>query len=230
MVDRYLTDIARTDWRSHKERLERIRTPEDVAQQQAYVRTRLEQALGGFPEKTPLRAQVLGSLQRDGYRIEKLVFESLPRLYVTANVYVPTTRNPPFPAVLGTAGHDGDGKAAATYQRAWISMAKRGILVIAYDPPNQGERIEETTDGLQLRRSFGHTMVGIQCLLTGSNIARYEVWDGTGNSGGGLQTTYLAALEPRLSAAAPGCYITSWERLWMELGPRATASKTWLGF
>ncbi len=240
MVDRYLTDIARTDWRSHKERLERIRTPEDVAQQQAYVRTRLEQALGGFPEKTPLRAQVLGSLQRDGYRIEKLVFESLPRLYVTANVYVPTTRNPPFPAVLGTSGHNGDGKAAETYQRAWISMAKRGILVIAYDPPNQGERIEETTDGLQLRGSFGHTMVGIQCLITGSNIARYEVWDGiravdylltrgdvdpkriavTGNSGGGLQTTYLAALEPRLSAAAPGCYITSWERLWMELGPR----------
>jgi len=42
----------------------------------------------------------------------------------------------------------------------------------------------------------------------------------TGNSGGGTQSSYLAAFEPRLAAAAPSCYFTSWEKLWAGPGPQ----------
>jgi cephalosporin-C deacetylase-like acetyl esterase len=85
-----------------------------------------------------------------------------------------------------------------------------------------------------------HMMACVQCHLTGTNIARYFIWDGirgvdylttrpdvdakkigvAGNSGGGTQSTYLAAFEPRLAAAAPSCYVTSWEKLWSGPGPQ----------
>ena len=134
-------------------------------------------ALGEFPEtKTPLNPRITGTLDRGDYRVEKLVFESLPGFYVTANVYVPKTGKPPYPAVLGVAGHSTNGKASSTYQHGWIGMAKRGILVLAYDPPGQGERSEylDPSTG-KSRTGIGvpeHIMAGLQCLLTGGNIAR----------------------------------------------------------
>lgn len=251
-VDRYLTAIARQCWERRAQAMERIRTPEQVAERQAYIRNKVLEALGGFPEKTPLNARITGTLEREGYRVEKLIFESLPRFYVTANVYVPTRGAPPFPAVLGTAGHSASGKAYPNYQRVWISLARRGVLVLAYDPPGQGER-QEYLDELTGRPRFGptqqHTMAGIQCLLTGTNFARYELWDGVravdylltrrdvdpqrigviGNSGGGTQTAYLQVVEPRLALAAPSCYITSWEKMWADLGPQ-DAEQNFAGF
>ncbi|MCS7314123.1 MAG: acetylxylan esterase [Bryobacterales bacterium] len=242
-VDRYLTAIAKQCWERRAELLARIGTPQQVAERQAYIRARVLNALGGFPERTPLNARIVGTLEREGYRVEKLIYESLPRFYVTANVYVPARGSPPYPAVLGTAGHSLAGKAYPNYQRVWISLALRGVLVLAYDPPGQGER-QEYLDGLTGGPRFGptqqHTMAGIQCLLTGTNFARYELWDGVravdylltrrdvdpqrigvvGNSGGGTQTAYLQVVEPRLALAAPSCYITSWERLWLDPGPQ----------
>ena len=125
MVDAYLTEIAESSWRKRLEEINRISTPDDVAARQRYIRDTIIQSLGGFPEKTPLNARVVGNLERGDYRVEKLIFESLPDYYVTANVYVPTTGQGPYPAVLGTAGHTRNGKAAALYQRVWISLAKK---------------------------------------------------------------------------------------------------------
>ncbi len=244
MVDKYLTPIAHKHLETRAARISRISSPADVAERQRYIRERLLDQIGGFPKKTPLNPKVTGTLDREGYRVEKLVYESLPHYYVTANVYVPTSTTPPFPAVLGTAGHSNEGKAYSLYQRVWIAFAKRGFLVLAYDPPGQGERSEYWDSELGRSQVGGptseHTMAGIQCLLTGTNIARYFIWDGiravdylltrqdvdpkriavTGNSGGGTQSSYLAALEPRLAAAAPSCYLTSWEKQWMDPGPQ----------
>jgi cephalosporin-C deacetylase-like acetyl esterase len=144
------------------------------------------------------------------------------------------------------AYYDGDWpKAADLYERVWVSLAKRGFVVLAYDPPGQGERLEYFDPAAGKSRLSGggtgeHTMAGMQCLLTGTNVARYFIWDGirafdylltrpdvdpkrigvSGNSGGGTQSSYLAAYEPRLAAAAPSCYLTSWEKLWSGPGPQ----------
>lgn len=244
MVDRYLGGIAKQCWTARAERVARISTPAEVKERQAYIRAKLIEEIGGFPAKTSLNPRITGTLQREGYRVEKLIFESQPRYYVTANVYVPAGKGP-FAAVLGTAGHSLEGKAAEIYQRAWIGLAKRGFLVLAYDPPGQGERLEYLNPATGKSHFPGggtgeHMMAGRQCLLTGTNLARYMIWDGirafdylltrpdvdpkriavAGNSGGGTQSSYLAALEPRLAAAAPSCYITSWEKLWSAGGPQ----------
>lgn len=211
--------------------------------------------IGGLPEtKTALNACVTGAFDRPGYRVEKVVFESLPGFRVTANLYVPASGPGPYPAVLGAAGHSDAGKAGAIYQHAWITLARRGYVVLAYDPPGQGERIEYFDAELgRPRLAPGgvaeHIMAGLQCLLAGHSIARYFVWDGiraldylatrpevdirrvavAGNSGGGTQAAYLAAFEPRLAAAVSSCYITRWKELLDGPGPQ-DAEQVWPGF
>ncbi len=243
MTDRYLTAIAATHWKARAAQIAALHTPAEIASRQDYIRSRMREEIGGFPSKTPLNAHITGTLKRQGYRIEKLLYESLPRFYVTANVYVPDGPGP-FPAVLGTAGHSDTGKAYPVYQRAWIALVKRGFLVIAYDPPGQGERLQYFDPALGRSRVGAgvseHIMSGEQCLLTGHSIARYEIWDGVravdylltrpdvdprriavvGNSGGGTPSAYLAVFEQRLAAAVPSCYITSWEKLWPGPGPQ----------
>lgn len=212
---------------------------------QTRIRESFIAALGGLPStKTPLNARVTGTVERDGYVIEKVVFESLPGFRVTANLYLPRKGAGPFPAVLGTAGHSAVGKAADTYQSVWITLARRGYAVFAYDPPGQGERFEyldkatgKSTVGAGVAE---HNMTGMQVMLTGQNIARYFVWDGirafdylltrkevdprriavAGNSGGGTQSAYQGIADPRLAAVISSCYPTDWRHLWDPTGPQ----------
>ena len=145
--------------------------------------------------------------------------------------------------MLVPCGHSSNGKAADAYQRACILMAKNGLAVLCYDPIGQGERLqlldENKKPGIAGSTSE-HTMVGIGALLVGQSTAGYRIWDGmrsldylasrpevdakklgcTGNSGGGTMTAYLMALDDRIVAAAPSCYITSLERLLATIGPQ----------
>jgi cephalosporin-C deacetylase-like acetyl esterase len=252
-LHRYLTAEAEKYWTARKAKVAGIKTAAQVSERGQFIRRAMTEAIGGFPEKTPLNARITGGFTRDDYRVEHVVFESQPKFYVTANVYVPTGSRGPFPAVVGVAGHSNTGKAIETYQYAWIGMAKRGFLVLAFDPPGQGER-SEYFDPVLGKSSVGigtreHDMAGTQCLLTGATFAGYEVWDGiravdylltrpdvdpkriavAGNSGGGTQSAYLSVFEPRLAAAVISCYMTSWETLWTKPGPQ-DAEQNFPGF
>ena len=244
MVDRYLSAIADQQLQERAAQVGKIRTPVDVRARQAYIHETMLKEIGGFPEKSPLRPQTTGVLDRGDYKVEKLIFQSRPHFYVTADVFVPAAAHGSYPAVIGVAGHSADGKAYESYQSVWVSLAKRGFVVLAFDPPGQGERLEHLdASGKSVYPAGGtgeHTADGLQCLLTGSTFAAYEIWDGirafdylltrpdvdpkriavAGNSGGGTQSAYLAAFDPRLAAAAPSCYLTSWSRLWAGPGPQ----------
>jgi hypothetical protein len=105
-LEHYLTDIAEQAWRSRQAELVSLRTPADVTARADRIRADFLEAIGGLPTTdAPLNARITGVLERDGYRVEKLVYESLPGFFVTANVYVPTDRPGPFPAILGACGH-----------------------------------------------------------------------------------------------------------------------------
>jgi cephalosporin-C deacetylase-like acetyl esterase len=223
-----------------------IATPADVARRRAYVRERILAELGGLPEQTPLNARVVGTLERDGYRVEKVIFESQPKFYVTGNLYLPTTSKPPFPAVVFPLGHERGGKSNTDWQHVLVTLARRGYVAFTWDPLGQGERTQfystdfESSELGETAYTTEHTMLGAQCLLAGDNLARYTIWDGiraldyllsrkevdptrvacTGNSGGGTHTAYLSALDARIKVAAPSCYITSWRRLLESIGPQ----------
>jgi len=222
----------------------RLSSLDDVARRRAQIRERILRSLGGLPQRTPLNARTVATLDRDGYRVEKVVFESQPRFYVVANLYLPKTGKPPYPAVLFPLGHEQGAKAHDAWQHVLITVARRGYVALAWDPIGQGERVQmfdpDLGESKVIRSTTEHTMTGIQVLLTGDSLARYTIWDGmraldyllsrpevdakrvaaTGNSGGGTHTAYLAALDDRIQVAAPSCYITSWRRLVETIGPQ----------
>ena len=77
-LDRYLTSIAKSQWEARAARVAALRTPEQIHERQRYIRETVLQEIGGFPQRTPLNPKVTGTLIRDGYKVEKLIYESLP--------------------------------------------------------------------------------------------------------------------------------------------------------
>jgi dienelactone hydrolase len=239
MLRTYLTNEAQKQFDARRQTIAGLKTAEDVSKRQAELRARFIEALGGFPERTPLNAKVVGTEQRDGYRVERILYESRPNHHVTANFYVPDGKGP-FPGVLVPCGHSKNGKAAN--QQPCVILARHGIAAMSYDPIGQGERVQLLDNGQSLvgGNTNEHTMVGIGALLVGQSTATYRIWDGmrsldylasrpeidpkrlgcTGCSGGGTLTSYLMALDERIVAAAPSCYITSLERLFATIGPQ----------
>ncbi|HUQ93488.1 MAG TPA: acetylxylan esterase [Bryobacteraceae bacterium] len=241
MMPRYLRGLAA---RHFEERAVRVRQTRDWTGYRRRFREKLLSALGGLPERTPLNPSVTGVIERDGYRIEKVIFESQPKFFVTANLYVPTTGTGPYPAVLFPLGHEAGAKAHSAWQMVLANLAKRGFVMLAWDPIGQGERVQLWDDDFQaskvIQSTTEHTMEGIQTLMVGDALARYTIWDAmraldylasrpevdakrigiTGNSGGGTHSSYVASLDDRISVAAPSCYLTNWRRLLETIGPQ----------
>jgi len=222
----------------------KLSTKADWEKRQKQVRETLLDIVGPFPEKTPLNARVTGVVEKEGYRIEKIIFESQPGFYVTAAMFIPGKLKGKAPAILFASGHSEDAFRWEAYQQVIINFAMKGFIVLAFDPIGQGERVQYYEPELEKSHVGGcvaeHSYVGAQCLLTGSSLARYMIWDGiraldyllsrkevdpqsigiTGHSGGGTQSAYIAAFDDRILAMAPECYITSMRRLWESQGPQ----------
>lgn len=241
--------------RQRAEVVAKISTLDGIAERRKLTRATILKAIGGLPDRTPLNARVTGSLDRGEYKIEKIVFESQPHFYVTANLYLPKTGSAPYPAILFPLGHELGGKSHFAWQQVLGSFARRGYVALAWDPLGQEERMQffdpDWNDSKFFASTVEHTELGAQCMLIGDALARYTIWDGiraldyllsrpevdpkrvgvTGNSGGGTHTTYLSALDDRLQVAAPSCYINSWRVLLDALGPQDAEQvfPGWLG-
>lgn len=139
--DRVINEVFEKDAAADRA-WERLRTPEEIAVYRERLRAQFAAAVGGFPEKTPLNVQCLGKVPRDGYVIEKLLFESRPKHFVTALLFVPDDPKftAPYPGVVVTCGHAVSGKNSAGNQRAAVVLAKQGVEALIFDPIDQGER------------------------------------------------------------------------------------------
>lgn len=228
----YQLDLAWRQDEARRRKWEGIRDERELLKLQQELREKLLEMIGGLPtEKTDLHPEITGKIQMDGYSIEKLIYQSLPGVYVTALVYSPDDHSQKHPAVLVPAGHATNGKIH--YQGLSQRLVKRGYVVIAWDPIGQGER-SQFWDAKAGKSRYNlvcaeHAVLGNLAYLAGANLARWEVWDGmravdylltrpdvdaerisiTGTSGGGTQTALIAALDPRIKVAIPSCYITS---------------------
>jgi pimeloyl-ACP methyl ester carboxylesterase len=152
-------------------------------------------------------------------------------VYVSALVYLPDDEIKKHPGILVPAGHSSSGKAY--YQAICQRLVQRGYVVISWDPIGQGER-SQFWDAKKRKSRYNlicaeHAVLGNLAYLAGTNLARWEIWDGiraldylltrpevdperiniTGTSGGGFQAANIAALDPRIKVAAPSCYITA---------------------
>src|SRR5262245_18106998 len=233
-VHQQLLELAARQQEQRRARFAAVTSKAELEALQRSLREKFLQLLGGLPERpADLPVQKVGRIEADDYLVEKLVYESLPGYFVPALLYRPKTTSSPVPGVLSPCGHSTVGKAADPYQTLHINLAKRGFVVLTYDPVGQGER-SQFWDAARGRSRFNltcreHAVLGNPLYLLGSSLARFRIWDGmrgldylswlpevdrrrigcVGNSGGGTLTSYIAALDPRVTVAAICCYITT---------------------
>jgi len=224
------------------EAYEQIKTPEQIRARQEQLREFFVNQLGGFPERTPLNARTVRTIEADGYRIENVIFDSQPNHHITANLYLPDAASA-VPGVVVSSGHSRTAKTADYNQRFGIMMARHGMAALCFDPIGQGERSQIlNADGQPQFQgtTTEHFMVGVGSILVGRNTARYRVWDAmrsidylasrpevdpdrigfSGCSGGGTVTSYVMALDDRVACAAPACYLTTFRHLIEAVGPQ----------
>lgn len=216
-----------------------LKTSEDWIARQKKVKDILMKIVGPFPEKTPLNARITGVVKKEGYRIEKILYESMPGFYVTGCLFIPNGIKGRSPAILNVIGHTGIAFRGVVYQTMILHLVQKGFIVFAIDPVGQGERIQYYDPGKKASVISGeHSYFGNQCLISGVSSARYFIWDGirgidylvsrkevdplrigvTGLSGGGTLTAYISAFDERVHASAPSCYITGFRRLLESIG------------
>lgn len=231
----YLNHIAFADLQQRGQTIAAIHTQAEAERRKTAVRAKILELIGGLPEHNgPVPVVQFGAISGNGFRIEKIAYESLPKFYVTANVYVPDSPGP-FPAVILTPGHEATAKLG---QYNWgANLARAGILALAIDPLGQGERLQHFDPELgesKVGQGTGeHGIAEFATMLIGDHVSRYFINDGIrgidyltsrkdvdaahigafGCSGGGTATAYLAALDSRIKVAASACYITSMQEL-----------------
>lgn len=221
-LDERLNRLA-SEW---DEKRAQLQTALEVQKRNETVRQNLLTMIGPFPPRSPLNATTVRVAEKDGYRVENVLFCSRPEFWVTGNLYVPTTGKGPFPAVLSPCGHYPLARMLPQYQSAYISLVKSGFVVLAYDPIGQGERRQywnPATDTTEVGGPvFEHSMVGQELLLVGETLTEYMIWDGmraidyllsrpevnparigcAGHSGGGTITKFLTVADERIRCAA----------------------------
>lgn len=197
-------------------------------QRRTKLRENLLKAWGGFPE-TPceLAPRKLGEIQRDGYRIEKLIFQTRPGIWMTANAYIPDkAKTEKVPAILHVHGHWAGAKQDRVVQSRCIGSVKHGFFVLVVDAMGAGERGLGKKLGEYHGEMTGATLFPIGLPLSGLQVyenmravdylqTRPEV-DGkhigiTGASGGGNQTMYAGAFDERFGCVVPTCSVGTYD-------------------
>ncbi|MFC1558796.1 alpha/beta hydrolase family protein, partial [candidate division KSB1 bacterium] len=234
--------------------ISKLRTRTDWLKRQRKVKDILMKIVGPFPEKTPLNARVTGTVRKDGYRIEKIIYESMPNFFVTGCLFIPDGIKGKRPAILKLIGHTPISfRVAGWYQNVIQNLVKKGFIVFAIDPIGQGERIQYY-DPEKKRSKVGysaleHNYCSDQCFLSGTSSAKYFTWDGiraidylltrkevdserigvTGLSGGGTITSYMCAFDERIKAGIPCNWSSASRRLIESCGTHDSEANIYHG-
>ncbi len=212
-----------------KHSLADIKTRADWERQKPLYRNQLQEMLGldPFPERTPLKAKITGTLESEEFTVEKLHFQSRPGLYVTANFYRPKHFAGKLPTILYVCGHGGKKVAGqslgnkASYQHHGAWFARNGYACLMIDTVQLGEieGIHHGTYryGMWWWNARGYSSAAVEawnCIRALDYLeTRPEVdanrFGVTGRSGGGAYSWWIAALDERIKVAVPVAGITS---------------------
>ncbi len=197
-------------------------SPAEWNERAARLRRNLERSWGPFPnEPCPLEPRALGELNRTGYRVEKLVFQTRPGILMTANLYLPDGARKRA-AVLCVHGHWRGAKQDPVVQSRCIGLVKLGFVVLCVDAFGAGERAIGTALG-----EYHGEMTAATLFSSGLTLAGLQVYENmravdflamrdevdatrigiTGASGGGNQTMYVGAYDQRFRAVVPTCSV-----------------------
>jgi dienelactone hydrolase len=201
-------------------------TKEEWLKQKEEIRKQLLASWGGFPsESCPLEPKNYGTLVREGYRVEKITFQTRPGVRMTANLYLPDKPGK-LPAILQVHGHWKGAKQDPVVQARCIGAAKAGFVVLCVDAFGAGERGINTALG-----EYHGEMTAATLLPAGMPLAGLQVYENmravdylqsreevdkdhigiTGASGGGNQTMYAGAWDERIKCVVPVCSVGNYQ-------------------
>lgn len=230
MMSVFLGAVIDQQFAAREALLAKLETAEDWKRRSEEIRLAMTRWVQLPDWRTPLNAQVTGRLERKDYIVEKVLFESRPAFYVSANLYLPKDFSGKRPAILNVLGHNSAGKVSAEKQRRGIAQARKGFVALVMDGVGQGER---RSDDYLIHGSLPgavHRTVGAQAFLAGTHLFSVMVWDAiravdylcsrsevdperigiTGTSGGGMMSTYILPFEPRIKVSVPACNPNTW--------------------
>jgi len=180
----WMNNAAQQQLQRRAAQIASIKTPAQADARKKVVKAKILELIGGLPEyQGPLNARVTRTIKQDSYLIEDVIYESLPGLYVTGNLYRPQAPGK-YPGILLPLGHWDYGKSAV--QQICANLALKGFVVLTYDPIGQGERFQafDVRVGRSLAGSSveQHFMAGAQSILVGQSFARYRISAGRVNA------------------------------------------------
>ena len=230
MLQNFYRTYAEKAAEKRKRTFENISTQEDAMQEVRRAGERIRRSFGSFPEDCPLDPQCFGTIEQEGVEIEKILIRTRENIHATLLVYRKKGASGRQPGILLVCGHSDLGKAAPHYQALACSLGKMGMTAAVIDPYGQGER--KLYPGLDFFSVREHNLAGKLLSLTGDFFGAYRAYDAkraidyllsrpdidpekigvAGVSGGGTLSSYIFALDKRIAAAAPSCYITSFAR------------------
>ena len=249
-VGRRTTDLLER----RRSRLDEVPDGAELSVLQEEIRASVLDGIGGLPDADPDPPSVTW---REGHElsdclVHPLLLTTLPGVDVPALLYRPLpVLEEPGPAVLFLSGHTAEGKADPTTQAVCRRLAAAGIVVLVLDPWGQGERLGYLTPDSTPQVPGGtaeHTYAGLQSWWLGQSTVRWFLHDArraldalqalpevdparlgiTGSSGGGMLCTLLGALDGRITAIAPGTYVSSRAAI-LETGKHQDAEQILLG-
>ncbi len=171
-----------------------------------------------MPEKTPLNAHIFGRIERGGYSVEKVYFQTSPGFYLAGNLYRPLGQGPgPFPGILNPHGHWSEGRMAdrpsGSIAARCINFARQGMVAFSYDMVGYNDTAQVTHKfaASPTNLLWNISLMGLQ---TWNSIRALDFLEAlpdvdksrlacTGESGGGTQTFMLGAIDDRLAVQAP---------------------------
>ncbi|GAB3290934.1 alpha/beta hydrolase family protein [Hymenobacter humi] len=210
-----------------------LKTPEEGAEQLAYLATLYKDAATWEQRKAELRSCMWEALrlspmparpaskpiitnkrQYDGYTVENVALETLPGLYVAGSLYRPLKAKGKAPVIISPDGHFGDGRYRADAQYRCATLARMGAMVFSYDLFAWGESLLQFK-GEDHRRSLAMTVQALNGLRSLDYLLGLKEADKTrvaitGGSGGGSQTMLLTALDDRIKVSVPVVMLSSY--------------------
>ncbi len=240
-VNSYLLRTVHEQYEMRRDEIKKTLTSkQDLIQYQNECKQKYWKLFGEVPFKTKLNPQIVGTINQKGYRIEKIIYESVPNRHVTVNFYVPDGIGP-FPVIVYLCGHWQEAKVTQEIVEEALLLVKNGFAAFVIDPIGQGERdqlVDEKGNPLTRGATTEHTLLNAGANLVGTSILAQEIWDNIrgidyletrqdidkqkigciGSSGGGMQTTYTVVADPRIKTAVVCSFVTTWERKLENMG------------
>jgi len=215
-----------------KKNIQRIQGLEEWKKRQEDVRKTLREVVGTFSDPPSFNAVVSPEIEREHVTVRNVLIEPTSGYFISGSLFIPRPRSGPHPGILYCSGHNMT-KAYRndTYQTVILNLVRKGFVVFAFDPVDQGERRNVVKS---------HSHAGVRSFMIGETLAGHMIRDAkrsldflmqrpevdperigvTGRSGGGTQSAYLNAFDDRIDAVAIENYLTRFSRLFQSIGPQ----------